>query len=148
MEELSASFNTQDQSPDDPYSQDHRCVPCIFVDIPHKGSQVLVKLLTKPDILHRFLQLLSQDSGQELFRQTISSYFGVSRIEFQFCCLWIRFVTQGVVCFHSVDFGGHDQDNQSDPCIFVDNPRKDNQVLERVHTNQVISHFFLQLVSQ
>jgi hypothetical protein len=45
---------------------------------------------------------VSQDSAQELFRHTIASYFGVSRIEFQLCCLWIRFVSQGVVCFHSV----------------------------------------------
>jgi hypothetical protein len=30
-----------------PYSQDHRCVPCIFVDIPRKVNQVLGRLLTK-----------------------------------------------------------------------------------------------------
>jgi hypothetical protein len=53
-------------------------------------------------------------------------YFGVSRIEFQFCCLWIRFVSQGVVCFHSVGFGGHAQDSRYPACIFVDNPRKDS----------------------
>ena len=133
MEELSVSFNVQDQVPDDSYTQDHRCVPCIF-DIPRKGSQVLASLLTKQDILHLFLQLVSQDSPQDLFRRTISSYFGVSRIEFQFCCLWIRFVRQGVVCFHSVGFGGHVQDSQYAPCIFVDNPHKGNQVLVRLHT--------------
>jgi hypothetical protein len=77
----------------------------------------------------------------ELFRHTISPCFGVSRIEFQFCYLWIRFVSQGVVCFHSVGFGGHTQDNQYAPCIFVDNPLKGSQVLARVHTKQVISHF-------
>jgi hypothetical protein len=97
---LSASFNAQDQAPDDPYAQDRRCTPCIFVDIPLKGNQVLPRLLTKQEILHRFLQLVSQDSAQELFRHTISPYFGVSWIEFQFCFLWIRFDSQGVVCFH------------------------------------------------
>jgi len=57
--------------------------------------------------IHLFLQLVSQDSAQELFRRTIAPYFGASRIEFQLCCLWTRFVSQGVVCFHSVGFGGH-----------------------------------------
>jgi hypothetical protein len=36
----------------------------------------------------------------------MTPYLGVSRIEFQFCCLWTRFVSQGVVCLHSVGFGG------------------------------------------
>jgi hypothetical protein len=31
---------------------------------------------------------------------------GVSWIEFQFCCLRTRFVSQGVFCFHSAGFGG------------------------------------------
>ena len=75
-------------------------------------------------------------------------FHGGSRIEFQSCRLWIRFASQGVVCFHSVDFGGHPQDSQYAPCIFVDNPHKGRQVLARFHTTQVISHFFLQLVSQ
>jgi hypothetical protein len=30
MEELSASFNAQDQAPDDPHAQDHPCAPWIF----------------------------------------------------------------------------------------------------------------------
>jgi hypothetical protein len=106
MEEFSTSFNSQDQVPDDPYSQAHRCVPCIFVDIPHKDNQVIESLLTKKEILHLFLQLVSQDSAQELFRHTISPYFGVPRLKCQFCCLRIRFVSQGVVCLHSVDFAG------------------------------------------
>ena len=55
---------------------------------------------------HFSLQLVSQDSAQELFRRTISPYLGVSRIEFQFCCLWTPFVSQGVDCLHSVGFGG------------------------------------------
>jgi hypothetical protein len=148
MEELSASFNTQDQNPDDSYTLDHRGAPCIFFDIPHKGNQALTRLHTKQDILHFFLQLVSQDSTQELFKHTISPHLGVSRIEFQFCCLWIRFVSQGVVCFHSVGFGGHVKDSQYDPRIFVDIPHKDRQVLTRLHTKQDISHFFLQLVSQ
>jgi hypothetical protein len=98
-------FNTQDQAPDDSYVQDSRGDPCIFFDIPRKGRQVIARLLTKQDILHFFLQLVSQDSAQELFKLTISTYLGVSWIEFQLCCLWTRFVSQGVVCLHSVGFG-------------------------------------------
>jgi hypothetical protein len=101
MEELSASFNTQDLAPDDFSSQDRFFTPCILYI--HKDSHVLARLLTKQDILHFFLQLVSQDSAQELFRRTtIAPYFGVSRIEFQLCCLWIRLVSQGVACFHIV----------------------------------------------
>ena len=50
-------------------------------------------------------QLVSADSSQELFQLLILPYLGVSRTEFQFCCLRIRFVSQGVVCFRSVDLG-------------------------------------------
>jgi hypothetical protein len=39
------------------------------------------------------------------FRRTISPYHGVSRIEFQFCCLRTRFGNNSVFCLHSVDFG-------------------------------------------
>ena len=145
LEELSASFNAQDQAPDDSYAQDRRCAPSIF-DIPRKGRQVLARSLTKQDILHLFLQLEPHDSAQELFRRTSAPYIGASRIEFQFRCLWIRFAIQGVVCFHSVDFGGHVQHSQCAPCIFVDNQRKG--LLARPHTKQVISHFFLHLRSQ
>jgi hypothetical protein len=66
MEELSASFNTQDQDPDDSKSlddthgQDRQCAPCIIVDNLRKDSQVLARFLTKQDILHLFLQLGSQ----------------------------------------------------------------------------------------
>jgi hypothetical protein len=81
-------------------------------------------------------------------RHTIAPYFGVSWIEFQLCYLWIRFVSQGVVCSHSVGFGGHTLDSQYAPRFFVDNLRKVSQVIARLHTKQVISHFFLQLVSQ
>ncbi len=95
---------------------------------------MLARLLTRQDILHFFLELVSQDSAQELLKRTISPYLGVSRIEFQFCCLWIRFVSQGVVCFHSVCFRGHTQDIQYTPRIFVDNSRKGTQVLARLHT--------------
>jgi hypothetical protein len=123
MEEVSVSFNAQDQAPDDSYAQDRRVDPCIFFDIPHKDRyrQIPGRLLTKQDSLHFFLQLVSQDSAQELFKRNISPYFSVSRIEFQFCCLWIRFVCQGVDCFHSVGFRGHTQDRQYALRIFVDN---------------------------
>jgi hypothetical protein len=108
------------------------------------------KVTHEADILHLFLELVSHDSVQEPFRRTIATYFGASRIEprFQLGLFWIRFVSQGVVCFHSVDFGGHTEDSQYTPRIFVDNLRKGNQVLARLHTMQVISHFSLQLVSQ
>jgi hypothetical protein len=97
---------------------------------------VLARLLTKQDIL----QLVSQDSTQELFRHTMVTYFGSSRIEFQLCCLWIRFVSQGVVCFHSVDFGGHALDNQYPPRFFVDNLRKDSQVLSSTSHQPLTLH--------
>jgi hypothetical protein len=42
----------------------------------------------KEVISHFFLQLVSQESVQEVFTHTISPYLGVSLIEFQFCCLW------------------------------------------------------------
>ncbi len=83
MEELSTSFNTQDQAPDDSYAQDRRCAPCI----PRKGNHVFARLHTKQVISHFFLQLVSQDSTQELYERYIPPYIGFSRIEFQFCCL-------------------------------------------------------------
>ena len=67
---------------------------------------VFGRLPTKHDIPHLSLQLVSQDSAQELFNRIILPYPGASRIEFQLCCLRIRFVSQGVVCGHSVDLGG------------------------------------------
>jgi hypothetical protein len=138
MEEFSTSFNVQDQTPDDFYDQDLCCAPNIFDEHSRKGSQLLARLLTKEDISHFFLQLLSQDSAQELFERSFSPKHDGSRIEFQSCRLWIRFASLGVVCFHSVDFGGHLQDSQYAPCIFVDNPRKSCEVLARLHTTQVI----------
>jgi hypothetical protein len=74
MEQLSVSFNSQDQAPDYPYAHDRRCPPCIFVDIPPKGRQVVA--LTNQDILHLFLQLVSQDSDTP-FRLT-STFRGLS----------------------------------------------------------------------
>ena len=108
-EELSASFNAQDQAPDDSQAtddshvQDRQCASRIFDDYLRKGSQVLARFLTKQDILHFFLQLVSQDCTQELFslfNYIFSPYLGFSRYEFQFCCLRTRFVRprQGVVC--------------------------------------------------
>ncbi len=84
---------------------DSQYAPRFFVDNLLKVSQVLPRLRTKEVIWHYFLQLVSQDSAQELFRHTIAPYLDVSRIEFQFCCLWTQFVSQGVVCLHSVGFG-------------------------------------------
>jgi hypothetical protein len=103
-EELSASFNTQNQSPDDSHSQDRQC-PCTFVETPRHCRQVFSRSPTKYDILHLSFQLVSQDSVQELSQHICSSYPGVSRTEFQFCSLRIRFVIQGVVCSHSVVLG-------------------------------------------
>ncbi len=111
MEEFSACFNTQDQVPDDFYTQDLCCDPNIFDEHSHKDSKFLGRLLTKQDISHFFLQLLSQDSAHELFEHSFSPNHDGSRIDFQSCRLWIRFSNLGVVCFHSVDFGGHPQDS-------------------------------------
>jgi hypothetical protein len=73
---------------------------------PRHGSQVLGRLFTRNDFLYLLLQLVSQDSVRELFQLIRDlSYPGVSRTEFQFCCLRIRFVSPGVVCFRSVDLG-------------------------------------------
>ena len=88
------------------HSLDSQYAPRFFVDNLCKGSQLLARLHTKQVISHFFLQPVSQDSAQELFRRTIAPNHGVSRIEFQFCCLWTRFVSQGVFCLHSVGFGG------------------------------------------
>ena len=88
------------------HAQDSQYAPCIFVVNPRKGRQVLARLHTKQVISHFFLQFVSQDSAQELFQRTTAPNHGVSRIEFQFCCLWTRFVSQGVGCLHSVGFGG------------------------------------------
>ena len=105
MEELSASFNAQDQAPDDSHAQDHPCAPCIFVENPRHCGQVLARLHTKQDIPHLSLLIVSPDSAQQLFERILLPYLGGSRIEFQLCCLRIRFVSQGGVCFHSVDLG-------------------------------------------
>jgi hypothetical protein len=42
---------------------------------------------------------VSQDSAQEFFERSFSPNHDGSRIEFQFFCLWIRFVSQGVFVF-------------------------------------------------
>jgi hypothetical protein len=49
------------------------------------------------------LQLVSQEGVQELFQLIMDlPYPVVSRTEFQFCCLRIRFVSPGVGRFRSV----------------------------------------------
>jgi hypothetical protein len=80
--------------------------PIFFPNLDQSFTVLLAKLHTKQDISHFFLQILVQDSAQELFQHTILPYLGVSRIEFQFCCLQTRFVSQGGFCFHSAGFGG------------------------------------------
>jgi hypothetical protein len=106
MEELSDSFNSQDQAPDDLHSQDRQCAPCIFVDYSHHGRPELVRFTTKQNVSHPSLQLVSQDSVRELFNHLMSlPYQGVSRIEFHVCYLWIPVVRQGVDCFYSVGLG-------------------------------------------
>ena len=106
MEELSASFNTQDQAPDDLHTQDHQCAPCIFVEIFQKCRPELARFPPKKDDSHLSLQQVSQVSTQELFHRSMTlSYQGVSRIEFHVCCLWILVVSQGVDCVYSVDLG-------------------------------------------
>ena len=164
MEDLSASFNTQDQALDDPQApndshvQDRQCTSRIFDDYLHKVSQVLARSLTKQDILHFFLQTL-QDCTQELFNCIFSPYLGFSRYEFQFCCLRTQFFRQGVVCFSIVGPVGpwiftvitfndsRGPDRLCAPWIFVDNLRKGSQVLARFLTKQDIPHLFFQLGS-
>jgi hypothetical protein len=103
--EFSASFNDQNQTPDDSHDQDRQCVSRIFVVSPHHCRQVFPRSPTKYDILNLSFQLVSQDSVQELSQHIFSSYPDVSRTEFQIFCLWIRFVSQVVVCSHSVGLG-------------------------------------------
>ena len=99
MEEVSASFNAQANAPD------RQLAPCIFVEKPRHCSPVPPRSPTKHDIPTISLQLDSPDCAQELFKRIlISSYLDGQRIEFQ-CCLRIRFVRIGVVCFHSVGPG-------------------------------------------
>ena len=105
MEELSASFNAQDQSPDDFHAQDRQCDPYIFVEYSRLCRQDTARLPTTQDSLYLSLQV-SQDRAQELFaRHSTRPYQGVSRIEFFVSCLWIPVVREGVVCFHSVGLG-------------------------------------------
>jgi hypothetical protein len=67
---------------------------------------VLARLFTKHDFPYLLLQLVSQDSAQELiYHIKTVSYPGSSRSEFHVLCQRIRFVSQGVVCFRSVDLG-------------------------------------------
>jgi hypothetical protein len=86
-EDLSTSFNVQKQAPDDSHAQDRQCASRVFVESPHHCRQVFVRSPTMYDILHLSFQLVSHDSAQELSQLIFSSYPGVSRSEFQFCCL-------------------------------------------------------------
>jgi hypothetical protein len=45
-------------------------------------------------------------SPLDFISQPFPSYLGVWWIEFQFLCLWTRFVSQAVVCLHGVGFEG------------------------------------------
>jgi hypothetical protein len=106
MEEISVSFNDQDQDPNDLHTQDRQRAPCIFGENSHHYRPELLRLPTKQDVSHFSLQLVSQDSAQEFFNRLMTlSYQGVSRIEFHVCCLWIPVVRQGVDCFYNVDLG-------------------------------------------
>ena len=106
MEELSASFNTQDQAPDDLHVQDRQCDPYIFDDYSRFCRQETTRLPTTQDSFSLSLQQVSQDRVQELFGHHLTRpYQGVLRIEFSVCYLWIPVVRQGVVCFHSGGLG-------------------------------------------
>jgi hypothetical protein len=57
------------------------------------------KVFTKHAFPYLLLQLVSHASAQELiYRIKTLTYPGVWRSEFHVRCLWIRFVSQGVVC--------------------------------------------------
>jgi hypothetical protein len=107
MEELSASFNVQDQAPDDLHAQDRQRAPCIFEnENVHHCRPEPGRLPTKKDVSHLSLEQVSQDSAQDLFNRIMPlPYQGGSRIELHVCCLWIPVVSQGVDCFHSVVLG-------------------------------------------
>ncbi len=106
MEELSASFNAQDQAPDDFHAQDRQCDPYIFVEYFRHCRQDPARLSSTQDSSYLSLQQVSRDRAQELFARHLSRpYQGVSRIEFFVCCLWIPVVRQGVFCSLSVGLG-------------------------------------------
>ncbi len=72
MEELSASFNAQDQAPD-LHAQYRQCAPCFFVENSHPCRPELLRLHTKQDVSHLSLQQVSQVSVQELFNHSMTS---------------------------------------------------------------------------
>jgi hypothetical protein len=74
-EELLVSFNAQDEAPDDPSTQDCRCVPRDFLKTPLLFRQVfsrsrftgyLARFFFKNAFQHLSFQFVSQDSVQEL----------------------------------------------------------------------------------
>ncbi len=83
MEMLLASFNAQEQAPDDIIAQDRQWAPCLFVANSRQCGLVLARLSTKEDNSHLSLHLVSQDSAQEFFNRIILTYPGASWIEFQ-----------------------------------------------------------------
>jgi hypothetical protein len=90
----------------DSRGQDSHRAPCLIVDNLRKDNQVFPRFFTKNDILLFSPQLGSQDCTPELFNHIILSFHGFSCNEFQFCYLRTRFVSQGVVCLHSVGLVG------------------------------------------
>jgi hypothetical protein len=106
MEELSASFNAQDQAPDDFHAQDRQCDPYIFVEYFRHCRQDPARLPTTQDSSYLSLQQVSQGRAQELFKRHLTRpYQGVPRIESFVFFLWIPVVRQGVVCFLSGGLG-------------------------------------------
>ena len=140
-------------------------------------SQEPARSPTKQDTPHLSRQQVSQVSAQELTEHIlILTYQGGSRFEFQLCCLRIPFVSQGVVCFHSVSLQvswtftmivfkeiplcafmeevsasfntqAKVPDHQWAPCIFVEKPRHGSPVPPRSPTNHDIPTISLQLDS-
>jgi hypothetical protein len=95
----------------------HHVVHVISVEKPRHSSQVLVRLLTKNDIPYLLLQLVSQDSVQDLFyRIKTLTYRSSHDLSFMFVVcevvyyesmstVRIRFVSQGVFSTCSVVLG-------------------------------------------
>jgi hypothetical protein len=103
---LLASFNAQEQAPDDILAQDRQWAPCLFVECLRHCNLVLARLSTKEDNSHSPLHLVSQDSAQEFFDNGfLPTHLGALPTEFPEYCLQIPSVSQGVVCFHSDDLG-------------------------------------------
>jgi hypothetical protein len=103
--DLLASFNTQDQAPDDPHDvQNPQFSPCDLFPSSDPFSQVLLRISTKCHILPLLLLIMSQGNSHlppRLTHKTSNQGFWRSVVYVQ--RLWIRFVRQDLACVHIGD---------------------------------------------